>query len=141
MSNESLPRNVKKTKMANNNDFDQRVMIDVVQLLRVWFRLHNVSYFINTSKQEIWEIHHLYPGEGHEESNMVSIQPGESASTSEIFDDHPHQWNIPVLQKFKGEKPLHLVSILRLDVRLIVMLINVLSLVQFLTNIRNSSGL
>jgi len=72
---------------------------------------------------------------------MVSIQPRESSFSSEIFSDNPHQRNIPILQKFKGEKPLHLVSVLRLDVRLIVMLIKVLSLVPFLTNIMNSSGL
>lgn len=73
MSNKSLPRNVNKTEMMKNNDFDQIIMVDVVQLLRVWFLPHNVSYLINISKQEIWEIYHSYPGEVHEESDMVSI--------------------------------------------------------------------
>lgn len=83
--------------MVKNNDFDQRVMIYVVQLLRVWLLLHKVSYFFNVSKHEIWYIHHHYHGEVHEEYNMVRIQLGESTFTSEIFDDNLHQRNKPVL--------------------------------------------
>ena len=141
MSNESLPRDIEKTEMGKNNNLDQGVMIYVVHLLRVWLLLHKVSHLINVSKQKVGEVQHLHPCKVHEEPNMVSIQPGKYALTSEIFDDNPHQRNIPILQKFKGERPLHLVSVLRLDVRLIVMLIKVLRLVPFLINIRNSSGL
>lgn len=72
---------------------------------------------------------------------MVSIQPGKSALTSEIFDDNPHQGDIPVLQKFEGENPLHLTSVPRLNVRLIIILIKVPSLIPFLTNITNPGGL
>lgn len=43
--------------------------------------------------------------------------------------------------KFKGERPLHLSPKLSSDVRFIIMLIKVETLVPFLTHIRDSSGL
>ncbi len=62
---------------------------------------------------------------------MVSVQLGKSALTSEIFDDNPHQRNIPILQKFEGENPLHLTFVLRLNVRLIIMPLQITLFKQF----------
>lgn len=116
-------------------------MIYVVHLLMVWLLLHNVSHIINVSKQKVGEIQHLDPSKVDEEPDMVSVQPRKFSLTSEIFDDNPHEPVIPILQKFEMEKPLHLTSVLRLNVRLIIMLIKVLILIPFLTNIRNLGGL
>ena len=77
----------------------------------------------------------------HKELDVISVHLGESTLTSEIFDDNPHQGDIPVLQKLEGEKSLHLTSVLRLNVRLITILIKVLSLIPFFTNIGNFGGL
>jgi len=127
--------------MVNNNNIDQGVMIYAIHLLRIWLLLHNVSHLINLSKQKVGKVQHLQPCQVHEEPDMVSIQPRKSTLKSEIFDDNPDQGDIIVLQKSEGEKSLHLTSVLRLNVRLIIMLIKVLSLIPFLTNIRNPGGL
>ena len=123
MSNESLPRDVKKNKMVKKNDFHQRLMIDDVQLLSVWFLLPNLCYFINISKQEIWEIHHLDPGEVCEESNMVSIQLGKSAFTSEVLHDDFHHGSIVIKKVTKRQESISLISVSRLQVWLIILII------------------
>ena len=127
--------------MMKNNNFDQGVMVDAIHMLRVWILLHKASHLINVSKQKVWEVQHFHPCKVHEETDVVSVQPGKSTLTSEIFDDDPHQGDIPVLKKFEREKPLHLTSMLRFNVRLIIMLIKILSLIPLLTNIWNPSGI
>ena len=73
-----------------NNNLDQGVMINVVHLLRVWLLLHKVSHLFNVSKQKVWEVQQFHPCKVHEEPGVVSVQPGKSPLTSEIFDDDSH---------------------------------------------------
>jgi len=59
----------------------------------------------------------------HEESDMISIQPRESTLTSEILHDDFHHGDILVLKKLERKQALHLISILRFDIRFIIVLI------------------
>ena len=50
MSYESLPRNIEKTEMVKENNFNQGVMIYTIHLLRIWLLLYKVSHLVNVSK-------------------------------------------------------------------------------------------
>ena len=76
--------------MVKNNDFDQRVMVNAIQLLGIWLPLYNMCHILNVSKHEVRDIHHLYSSEMHEKSNVVGIQPGELTFTSEVLDNDFH---------------------------------------------------
>jgi len=78
-------------------------MIYVVHLLMVWLLLHKVSHLINDSKQKVGEVQHLHPCKVHEELDMLSVQPGKYALTSEIFYDGPHKGTYLFSRNLKGK--------------------------------------
>jgi len=59
----------------------------------------------------------------HEEPDMISIHPREPTLTSEILQDDFHHGDILVLKKLERKEALHLISILRFDIRFIIVLI------------------
>lgn len=56
----------------------------------------------------------------HDEPDVIGVQPGESALTSEILHDDFHHGDILVFKKSERKKPLHLIYVPRFDIRLIV---------------------
>jgi len=56
----------KVAQVVKNNDFNQRVMVNAIQLLGVWLPLYNMCHLLNVSKHEVMEIHHLHSSEMHE---------------------------------------------------------------------------
>ena len=59
----------------------------------------------------------------HDEPDVIGVQPGKSALTSEILHDDFHFGNILVFKKSERKKSLHLISIPGFDIRLIIVFI------------------
>ena len=116
-------------------------MENAIQLLGVWLPLYNMCHLLNVSEHEVRDIHHSYSSEMHQQSNVVVIQPGEPTFTSEVLDNDFHRWRKPVFQKLEGEYSLHFVFVSSLDVRIIVLPINILTFVPFFTHIWNTCSL
>ena len=72
---------------------------------------------------------------------MIGVQPREPALTSEILHDDFHHGDILVFKKSERKKSLHLISVLGFDIRLIIVLIEVLGLVPLLPYIWNPGGI
>ena len=72
---------------------------------------------------------------------MIGVQPGKSTLTCEIFHDDFHHGDILVFEKSERKKSLHFISIPRFDIRLIIVLIQVLGLVPLLPYIQNLGGI
>ena len=73
----------------------------------------------------------------HEKPEVIGVQPGESSLTSEVLHDDFRHGDIFIFKKSERKNSLHLISVLGFDIRLIVMLIEVLGLVPLLPNIWN----
>lgn len=116
-------------------------MENVIQLLGVWLPLYNMCHFLNGFEHEVRDIHHSYSSEMHQKSNVVGIQPEEPTFTSEVLDNDFHQWRKLVFQKIEGEYSLHFVFVYSLDVRFIVLPINILNFVPFFSHIWNTCSL
>jgi len=123
MSNKCLPRDVEETKMMKNNDLDKRIMINTSHLLRVWLLLQKMSHLLNVPGQEIRKVQHPHPGKMHEKPDVIGVQLGESALTSEIFLDDFYHGEILVFKKSERKESLHLISILGFDIRFIIVFI------------------
>ena len=59
----------------------------------------------------------------HEEPNVIGVQPGKSALTSEIFHDDCHHEGILVFKKYERKTSFHLIFVPGFDIRLIIMFI------------------
>lgn len=68
----------------------------------------------------------------HENPDVISVQPGESSLTSEIFHEDFHHEGILVLKESERKNLVCLISVPRFDIRLIIMFVQVLCLVPFL---------
>ena len=69
---------------------------------------------------EVWNSHHTYPREMHQQTDMVRIEVRESALATEISNDEFHQWCKLILQKYEWKYPAQLPHKPRFDVWLIV---------------------
>ena len=76
--------------MMKHNEFDEGVMIEVVHLLMILFLFHQVCHLLNVSEQEILDVQHPHPSEMHEKLDMICVQYGESALTSEVSHGNLH---------------------------------------------------
>ena len=69
---------------------------------------------------EGWNVHHTYPREMHQQTDMVRIETRESALATEIPNDEFHQWCKLILQESERKNPAQVPHIPRFDVWLIV---------------------
>jgi len=53
--------------------------------------LYKICHPLYIAIHEVWNIHHTYPHEMHQQINMVCIEARESALTTEISNDELHQ--------------------------------------------------
>jgi len=77
----------------------------------------------------------------HQQSNVVGIQARKPTFTTKVFDDYLHKWSKLVLQEFEGEHSLQFSMVFRLDERLIILPVNILSFVPSFTYIWNACSL
>jgi len=74
MGNEILPCNALQSKLMYHNDFDERIMINVVVLLLGSLLLQKSSHYLDVLPHEIWNIHHLHSREMHQQPDVVCIE-------------------------------------------------------------------
>lgn len=123
-----------------NNNFDDKKMINAIYLLWIWFYLCNQYHPLYVFAYEIMDAHHSNPGEVHEQSDVVGIKSGEPTLTCKVFNDKFREWNIPVLQEFQRKHPAEFSMVLGLDIRLIMLLTNILPSVPLFRYFWNSCG-
>ena len=71
----------------NNHNLDERKMANAVELLLRGLVLHKGSHPFYISAYEIRNVHYPYPGEMHEQPDVISIYSGEATFTTEILHD------------------------------------------------------
>ena len=76
--------------MMNDHNFDERKMINTIELLLRGLVLHKSGHLLYISAYEIRNVHHPYRSEMHQQPDVISIQVGELALTGEIFHDEFH---------------------------------------------------
>ena len=88
--NELIPCDAFQSKLMYYNDFNERIMINVVMLLLRSLLLHKGSHPLYVSKHEVWNIHQSHPHEMHKEFAMVCIKARESTLKAEVSNDEFH---------------------------------------------------
>ena len=73
----------------------------------------------------------------HENPNVIGVQSRKFSLTSEIFHDDFHHESILVFKEPERKKPFCFIYLPRFDVRLIIVFIQILCLVPFLSHILN----
>jgi len=71
----------------HNQNFDKSKMTNAAELLLWGLMLHKGYHPLNVSAYEVWNVHHPYPSEMHEQPDVISIYFGEATFTTEIFHD------------------------------------------------------
>jgi len=74
----------------NNQNLNKSKMIDTIKLLLRGFTLHKGGHPLYVLANEIRNVHHPYPGEMHEQPDVISIETREPSLTAEIFHDQLH---------------------------------------------------
>ena len=65
-------------------------MINTVKLLLRGFVLYKGGHPLYVLANEIQDVHHPYPGEMHEQTDVISIKMRESSFTAEVFHNQSH---------------------------------------------------
>ena len=117
---EILPSNALLFQLMYHHDIDQRVMIYAAMLLCWGLLLYKKIHPLYVAIHEVWNAHHTYPREMHQQMDMVRIEARESALETEILNDELHQWCKLILKKYEWKYPAQLPHIPRFDVWLIV---------------------
>ena len=73
-----------------------------------------------------WDVHHPHPSEMHEKPDMICVQSGESSLTSEVSHDNLHHQCILAEEKTEGEKLSFFILVPGLEVRLKIVITQVL---------------
>ena len=66
IGNESVPCNVPLVKVMEDNDLDQREVVDPIHLLGIWIFLDIVCYLFNIPEHEERKIHHSHSNKMHQ---------------------------------------------------------------------------
>jgi len=74
----------------NHHNFDERKMINTVELLLRGLVLRKGGHLLYVSAYEIRNVHHPNPGKMHQQPDVISIKVGEPALTAEILHDEFH---------------------------------------------------
>jgi len=74
----------------NDHNFDERKMVNIVELLLRSLVLHNGGHLLYVSAHEVMDVHHPYLGKMHQQPDMISIQTREPALTTKILHDQFH---------------------------------------------------
>lgn len=106
-----------------DNDLDQRVMKEIVHLLLIPFSLNCVCHFLNAHEQIISNIEHFDSCEVHEQSDMVGVESGKSAFTSELLHNDFHYGSMCIKKVDEREESFSLIFVLRLQIWLIILMI------------------
>ena len=101
--------------------------------------LHEGVHPLYVPTNEIWDVHHPYPGKVHEQPDVIGIQTREPPLTSEILHDQFHEWSIFIFQISEWKDSCELPQETGLNVRLIMLPIHLLFLVPLFSNIRYAS--
>ena len=117
---EILPSNALLCQLMHHYDLDQRVMIYTSMLLCWGILLYKNCHPLYVAIHEVWNAHHTYPREMHQQTDMVRIEMQESALATEILNDEFHQWCKLILQESEWKYPAQLPHKPRFDVWLIV---------------------
>ena len=72
--NEIIPCDALQSKMMYYNDLDECIMINVVMLLLWSLLLHKGSHPLYVLAHEIWNVHHPYSREMHQQPDVVCIK-------------------------------------------------------------------
>ena len=139
--NEVFPCDTLQAKLMYNNDLDECIMVNAIVLLFRSIILHKSSHLFNVSAHEIWNVHHLYSREMHQQSDMVCIEAWESALTTEVSSNESHRRCIWFFQKPEWEHPAELFHIVGPNVWFIMYFFYLLSFVPLLTYIQYSGFL
>ena len=117
---EILPSNTLLCQLMYHHDFNQRVMIYTAMLLCWGLLLYKKCHPLYVAIHEVWNAHHTYPHEMHQQMNMVHIETRESSLATEISNDEFHQWCKLIPQESERKNPAQMPHIPRFDVWLIV---------------------
>ena len=120
MGDELIPCDALLCELMYHHDFDQHVMIYTVIMLCWGLLMYNKCHPLYVTVHEVWNAHHTYPREMHQQTDMVRIEARESALTTEISNDQSHQWCILIPQKLEWKYPAQLPHISRSDIGLII---------------------
>ena len=74
----------------NHQNLNKSKMIDTVKLLMRGFMVHKCGHPLYVPENEIRNVQHPYPGEMHEQPDVISIKTREPSLTPEIFHDQSH---------------------------------------------------
>ena len=74
----------------NHQNLNKSKMIDTVKLLLRYFALYKGGHPLYVLANEIQNVHHPYPGEMHEQPDVISIKVRESSLTAEVFHNQSH---------------------------------------------------
>lgn len=90
MRYEIIPSDALQSKLMNHLNLNKSKMIDTVKLLLRGFMLYKGGHRLYLLANEIQNVHHLYPGEMHEQPDVVSIKTREPSLAAKIFHDQSH---------------------------------------------------
>ena len=88
---EIVPSNALLCQLMYHYDLDQRVMIYNSMLLCWGLLLYKNCHPFYVAIHELWNAHHTYPREMHQQTDMVHIETRESSLATEISNDEFHQ--------------------------------------------------
>ena len=87
---EILPSDALLCQLMYHYDLDQCVMIYTSMLLCWGLLLYKNHHPLYVAIHEVRDVHHTYPREVHQQTNMVRIETRESALATEIPNDEFH---------------------------------------------------
>ena len=90
MGNEGFPWHSQLSELMNNNNLDDRKVINAIKLLWVWFPLCKQNHPLYVFVNEVCYIHHSSPSKMHKKYDMISIESRETSLTCEVFNDEFH---------------------------------------------------
>ena len=71
----------------NHQNLDESKMANAIELLFRRLLLHKGGHPLYVPAYEKRNVHHPYPGEMHEQPDVISIYSGEATFTTEILHD------------------------------------------------------
>ena len=117
---EILPSDALMCQLMYHYDLDQSVMIYTPMLLCWGLLLYKNHHPLYVVIHEVRNVHHMYPCEVHQQTNMVRKKTRESALATEILTDELHQRCKLIPQEFERKNSAQVPHIPRFYVWLIV---------------------
>ena len=138
---EILPSDALLCQLMYHYDLDQSVMIYTPMLLCWGLLLYKNHHPLYVAIHEVRNVHHTYPCEVHQQTNMVREKTSIPALTTKILNDELHQRCILIPQESEWKNSAQVTHISSFNVWLIVKFLQQLTFVPFLSYIWDAGGL